>query len=68
MLAMENSPSCDTEENKGQGSVDAIPGPPLTLEAVRGVLEELQAEGHPATHRNVRDRLGRGSMTTVNKR
>ena len=34
---------------------------------MRGALQELQAEGHPATIRNVRDRLGRGSMTTVNK-
>ena len=67
MLAMENSPSHSTEADEGQGAVGAIAGAPLTLEAVRGALQELQAEGHPATHRNVRDRLGRGSMTTVNK-
>ena len=58
MLAMENSPSHSTEADEGQGAVGAIAGAPLTLEAVRGALQELQAEGHPATHRNVRDRLG----------
>ncbi len=40
---------------------------PVTVAAVATAIEALRADGRAVTHRSVRQWLGRGSMTTLNK-